>query len=110
MLGREGKRGVVQASGGKLGFERTKKYERSQYVIENTGRHVQNELKRTQNEPQLSAKMRALGAEFRVFQHFTGFGGVREWKRGRESKSPGPGNPDDCEKRRKIAGTKPRSA
>jgi hypothetical protein len=64
MLEREGKRVVVQASGGKLGFETTKKYERSQYVIENTGRHVRNELKRTQNELQLSAEMRALRVEF----------------------------------------------
>jgi len=45
MLGGKRKRGVVQASQGKLGFETTKEYERSQYVIENTGRHVQNELK-----------------------------------------------------------------
>ena len=63
MLGRERKSGVVQASQGKLWFETTKKYERSQYVIENTGRHVRNELKRTQNEPQLSAEMRALRVE-----------------------------------------------
>jgi hypothetical protein len=36
MLGRERKSGVVQASQGELWFETTKKYERSQYVIENT--------------------------------------------------------------------------
>jgi hypothetical protein len=46
------------------GSKQQKKYERSQYVIENTGRHVRNELKRTQNEPQLSAEIRALRAEF----------------------------------------------
>ncbi len=64
MLGSEGKNGVVRASRGKLGFETTKKYDRSQYVLENTGRHVPNEAKTIQNEPQLSAEMRALGAEF----------------------------------------------
>ena len=64
MLGSEGKNGVVRASRGKLGFETTKKYDRSQYVLENTGRHVANEAKTNQNEPQLSAEMRALGAEF----------------------------------------------
>jgi len=64
MLGRGEKSGVVPASQGKLWFETTKKYERSQYVIENTGRHVQNELKRTQIEPQLSAEMRALRVRF----------------------------------------------
>jgi hypothetical protein len=46
------------------GSKQQKKYERSQYVIEKTGKNVQNELKRTQIEPQLSAEMRALRAEF----------------------------------------------
>jgi hypothetical protein len=46
------------------GLKQQKEYERSQYVIEYTGTHLQNELKRTQIEPQLSAEMRALRAEF----------------------------------------------
>ena len=44
-----------------------KKYKRSQYVIENKEMHVGNELKRTQNEPQLSAQMRELEPEFETF-------------------------------------------
>jgi hypothetical protein len=51
---------------GKTAVRNNKKYERSQYVIENTGKHVQNELKRTQNERQLSAEMRALRVEFEL--------------------------------------------
>ncbi len=92
MLGREGKRGVVQASRGKLGLQTTKKYERSQYVIENTGRHVQNELKRTQNEPQLSAEMRALRAEFEFSSTSQVLAGASSGKDGRAwPKSPGRG-------------------
>jgi len=102
MLGREGKRGVVQASRGKLGLQTTKKYERSQYVIENTGRHVQNELKRTQNEPQLSAEMRALRAEFEFSSTSQVLAGASSGKDGRAwPKSPGRGNPEDRERIRK---------
>ena len=66
MLGGERKNGVVRTSWENWGSKQQKKYERSQYVIENTGKHVQNELKRTQNEPQLSAEMRALRLEFEL--------------------------------------------
>jgi hypothetical protein len=46
--------------------KKQKKYERSQYVIENKDRHVGNELKRTQNEPQLSAQMREMEPKFEL--------------------------------------------
>jgi hypothetical protein len=78
-----------------------KKYERSQYVIENTGRHVQNELKRTQIGPQLSAEMRALRVKIRVFEHCTRFGGGFEREGRPWTKPPGPGKPEDCESIRK---------
>ena len=60
----KGKAGSSRRAGESCGSKQQKKYERSQYVIENTGRHLQNELKRTQIEPQLSAEMRALRVEF----------------------------------------------
>jgi len=62
---------------------------------------VQNELKRTQNEPQLSAEMRASCVEFEVFQRFTGFGGCLEPEGRPWTKSPGRGNPEDRERVRK---------
>jgi hypothetical protein len=102
MLGVERKSRVVQASRRKLGLQTTKKYERSQYVIENTGRHVQNELKRSPNEPQLSAEMRALRAEFEFSSTSQVLPGASSGKDGRAwTKSPGRGNPEDRERIRK---------
>ena len=102
MLGVERKSRVVQASRRKLGLQTTKKYERSQYVIENTGRHVQNELKRSPNEPQLSAEMRALRAEFEFSSTSQVLPGASSGKDGRAwTKSPGRGNPEECERIRK---------
>ena len=60
----EEKAGSSGRAGENWGSKQQKKYERSQYVIENKGRHLQNELKRTQIEPQLSAEMRALRVKF----------------------------------------------
>ena len=101
MLGREGKGEVVPARQGKLWFETTKKYERSQYVIGNTGRHVQNELKRTQFESRLSAEMRALRVKIRVFERRTGFGGSLEREGRVRTTSPGRGHSENCERIRK---------
>jgi hypothetical protein len=44
---------------------------------------VQNELKRTQNQPQLSPDMRALRVGFESFQHFTGLGSTGKDSTGR---------------------------
>jgi len=44
---------------------------------------VQNELKRTQNEAQLSAEIGASCAEFEFFQRFTGFGSTGKDSRAR---------------------------
>jgi hypothetical protein len=50
---------------------------------------VQNELKRTQNQPQLSPEMRALRVEFEFFQHFTGFGSTGKDSSGRNRPAGG---------------------
>jgi len=61
---RKGKAGLSWRARESCGLKQQEEYERSQYVIENTGRHLQNELKRTQIEPQLSAEMCESRAEF----------------------------------------------
>ncbi len=63
---------------------------------------MQNEPKRTQIEPQLSAEMRALGAEFEFFSTSQVLAGASSGKDGRAwPKSPGRGNPEDRERIRK---------
>ncbi len=108
MLGREGKRGVVRASREKVGLQTTKKYDRSQYVIENTGRHVQNEPKRTQIEPQLSAEMRASRVEFEFSSTSQVLAGASSGKDDRGRNRP-VGESKELRENTKIVGTKPRS-
>ncbi len=50
---------------------------------------MQNELKRTQNQPQLSPDMRALRVEFESFRHFTGFGSTGKDSTGRNRPAGG---------------------
>jgi len=60
----KGNAGSSGRAGESWACKQQKYYERSQYVIENAGTHLQNELIRTPNEPQLSAEMRAFRVEF----------------------------------------------
>src|SRR5271157_1081989 len=84
------------------GIEKNKKYyDRSQYVIENTGRHVQNELKRTQNEPRLDAEKGASCVEFELSETSHVLAKAANGKRDRGAKPARRGNPGDCEKIRK---------
>ena len=85
---------------GKTGVrEKRKKYDRSQYVIENTERHVRNELKRTRNEPQLNAQMREIDATLALFDiAHVGAGDRSTGGSGRDQDSPTGANPEGCER------------
>ena len=65
MLGRDGKCGVVRATRGKTGVRNNKKNTIEANMLLKTKEGVcKTMLKRTQNEPQLSAEMRASHVEF----------------------------------------------